>query len=596
MKLVTLTEKMLPSEFIAELKASGADKDIIYIQPDFKINLTSFSLTLVGGGTETGQDEETDSGSGFDPGLADTVNAPVLDEDTGAHGPGTPDEPEDVAGQGERVDMSKPDSWNENELVQEDDNEPDEAGDVKTPGAPVKKVIVVVIDTGVDIGHELLDGHLHPNAPDTGTNSLSHSHGTHVSGIIASAANETDADVVILPIDVFANGSAYTSDIIAAVRYAQAIGADILNCSFGSTVFNRALYESLEECGLTTICAVGNNRRDFDLTPSYPAGYDLPNIISVASVNADGAVFSYYSNYGPLGIDIAAQGRDVWSSLPGNRYGKMSGTSMSAANVTGAAAAVLSYEEMDAASLKARLTYASDKLSNLCNKVKAGNRLNLQNALAGTAGAQLILDPPGDFDVHGYQPTAEESWRLFSGRHVAKISAGAYHSLALTEDGTVWSWGANWYGQLGNASTEESAFPVQVIGLVDIVDISAGEYYNMALSIDGTLWAWGDNSCGQLGDGTTMTSDIPVQVIAPDDISIISAGCYNSLATDIYGNLWAWGEVIASMWGPGHGDTIYTEPVRADEVIDACLTDIVSASADLYYSLASDGSGAVYEW
>jgi subtilisin family serine protease len=111
--------------------------------------------------------------------------------------------------------------------------------------------------------------------------------------------------------------------------------------SFGSTDFNPALYDAIENSGALFVCAAGNARLDLMETPVYPAGYDLPNVLAVASVNDDGG-FSYFSNYGDNMIDMAALGRGVESAMPGDGKGKMSGTSVAAGTVTGAAAAVLS--------------------------------------------------------------------------------------------------------------------------------------------------------------------------------------------------------------------------------------------------------------
>src|SRR5688500_2236932 len=97
------------------------------------------------------------------------------------------------------------------------------------------------------------------------------------------------------------------------------------------------------------------------------------------------------------------------------------------------------------------------------------------------------------------------SWR--SGRMApsgpgAAIAAGVWHSLALTEDGTVWAWGTNSLGELGDGTTTDRSSPVQVLNLTNVVAIAAGTFHNLALSEDGTVWAWGRNEFGELGDGT----------------------------------------------------------------------------------------------
>jgi alpha-tubulin suppressor-like RCC1 family protein len=86
------------------------------------------------------------------------------------------------------------------------------------------------------------------------------------------------------------------------------------------------------------------------------------------------------------------------------------------------------------------------------------------------------------------------------------------HIAALKNDGTVWAWGLNNYGELGDGTTTDRYTPVQVSSLAGITGISAGVKYTVALKNDGTVWAWGLNNYGQLGDGTTMDRYIPVQV------------------------------------------------------------------------------------
>ena len=91
----------------------------------------------------------------------------------------------------------------------------------------------------------------------------------------------------------------------------------------------------------------------------------------------------------------------------------------------------------------------------------------------------------------------------------AQISAGAYHTVALKTDGTLWAWGYNNYGGLGDGTTAHKSSPVQIGTATDWAQISAGDYHTVALKTDGTLWAWGYNNYGGLGDGTTVTQIIP---------------------------------------------------------------------------------------
>lgn len=103
-----------------------------------------------------------------------------------------------------------------------------------------------------------------------------------------------------------------------------------------------------------------------------------------------------------------------------------------------------------------------------------------------------------------------------------QISAGVYHSLALKSDSTVWAWGNNSDGQLGDRETINRRIPVEVLGLKDVIAIAGENSNSLALKLDGTVWVWGNNSDGQLGDGTTKKKYFPVQTQGLKDVIAIA--------------------------------------------------------------------------
>lgn len=131
------------------------------------------------------------------------------------------------------------------------------------------------------------------------------------------------------------------------------------------------------------------------------------------------------------------------------------------------------------------------------------------------------------------------------------ISAGGWHSVALKNDSTVWTWGWNTDGQLGDGTFTDKSIPTQVPGLTGVIAIAAGTYHVLALKKDGTVWAWGDNISGQIGDNTTIDRNTPVQVIGLTGVSNIASGRFFSLAVKSDGTVWTWGENLYGQLGNG---------------------------------------------
>ncbi len=134
---------------------------------------------------------------------------------------------------------------------------------------------------------------------------------------------------------------------------------------------------------------------------------------------------------------------------------------------------------------------------------------------------------------------------------ITSVTGGGIHSLALKSDGTVWAWGSNSSGQLGNGTTTSSLIPIMVNSLTGVVSIAAGGVSSIALKGDGTLLSWGYNPNGELGDGTTTNRNVPVPVNVVTGISSIATGADHSLAIKSDGSYWSWGLNAYGQLGDG---------------------------------------------
>ena len=192
---------------------------------------------------------------------------------------------------------------------------------------------------------------------------------------------------------------------------------------------------------------------------------------------------------------------------------------------------------------------------------------------------------------------------------VVQVAAGGSHSIALKSDGTVWAWGSNSNGQLGDGTSgagTDKLTPVQVGGsLTGVVLIGAGESHSLAVKNDGTVWAWGSNSNGQLGDATTANRSTPVQVLKGTSSSStdyltgvvqICGGFAHSVALKSDDTVFAWGLNNSAQLGDGTY-TQRTIPVQvlrgASSSATAYLTGVVQIGAGLIHSIALKSDGTV---
>jgi alpha-tubulin suppressor-like RCC1 family protein len=182
---------------------------------------------------------------------------------------------------------------------------------------------------------------------------------------------------------------------------------------------------------------------------------------------------------------------------------------------------------------------------------------------------------------------------------VRAIAAGDRHSIALKGDGTVWAWGGNGVGEVGNGSFGASVpFPSQVVGVSDVIAIAAGASHGLALARDGSVWAWGANGTGQLGDGSVSVASpggksLPVRVAGLTDVVAIAAGGVHSIAARRDGTVWTWGNDFYGQLGNGTfgGASAQPTPVKVPG-----LENVVEVSGGFYHSLALRIDGTIWAW
>jgi len=168
------------------------------------------------------------------------------------------------------------------------------------------------------------------------------------------------------------------------------------------------------------------------------------------------------------------------------------------------------------------------------------------------------------------------------------ISAGNGHTVALKSDGTLWAWGSNAYGQIGDGTVVNRYVPVKISS--GWSSVCAGAEYTLGIKSDGTLWAWGRNNNGQLGDGTDTDRRTPVQIGTETTWTKIAAGSGHSLALKTDGTLWAWGLNSSGQLG----DSTFVDknsPVQVGH--DTNWTVMAAGHA---HNLAIKTDGSLWSW
>ena len=359
----------------------------------------------------------------------------------------------------------------------------------------MSETVVAVIDTGMDYTHSDLAANIWVNSGETPGNDKDddgngyrddvhgydfaknrplsdgainnyYAHGTHCAGIIGAATNNGNGiagiasatgKVSIMDLKVLEGpkGLGDSYDVVRAIRYAERNGADICNLSMGSYVDDETLYRTIAASDMLFVCAAGNDGLNLDNKPIYPGCYDLSNVICVGNAQSNGRLNSK-SNYSSKSVDIAAPGTVIHSTIPNNKYDDMSGTSMAAPFVTGAAAVLHSYyKDISAAGIRHLLLSGAQRKSSLNGRVVSGRFLDLYKSLTDYSEDDYQIDVKapqlkasvskisGSYKQKLKIATSDDSGLLPTVRYargsqsLSYFRSGAGTKLSLSADGTV---------------------------------------------------------------------------------------------------------------------------------------------------------------
>lgn len=193
------------------------------------------------------------------------------------------------------------------------------------------------------------------------------------------------------------------------------------------------------------------------------------------------------------------------------------------------------------------------------------------------------------------QPIAVRNTQMTSANAIA---CGFSHSLAIDSNGKLWAWGLNDHGQLGDGTTTDRHEPTPVINtrLTSAIAIACGYCHNVAIDSNGKLWAWGQNDHGQLGDGTKTERHEPTPVVTTSMTSAatsVACGYYHSLVIDINHKLWAWGD---NGWGQIGVARLSPDNLTPVAVTNTKLSFAKVIACGSYHSLAVDNNNKLWAW
>jgi alpha-tubulin suppressor-like RCC1 family protein len=174
----------------------------------------------------------------------------------------------------------------------------------------------------------------------------------------------------------------------------------------------------------------------------------------------------------------------------------------------------------------------------------------------------------------------------------AQVAVGRFHTASLKTDGTLWAWGNNQVGRLGDGTVIARSSPVQIGALTNWAQVSAGQYHTTSVKTDGTVWAWGGNTRGQIGDNTSVAKSSPVQIGALTGWAQVSAGDQHTASIKTDGTLWTWGSNTLGQIGDGTAyNTFRSSPVQI-----GALTNWAQVSAGNVHTASVKTDGTIWTW
>lgn len=335
-----------------------------------------------------------------------------------------------------------------------------------------RSVVVAIIDSGIDLNHQDLKNNLWTNPGEIAGDGIDnegngyiddvhgwnfysnnndiqdrYGHGTHIAGIIGAEGNNAvgvagiNWNVSLMALKFtddrgigYGGAAANAMSYIGMMKNVYGVNVVVANASWGGgTGFSNILYgaiNQLNDAGVVLTVAAGNNGSDNDITLRYPSCYDSANIISVGALSSYTNGLVGFSNYGATTVDLAAPGSVIYSTIPYNNYGYMSGTSMAAPQVAGAVALLNAVKPgLSVSEVKAAIFASVDKVPELFGKVATNGKLNVGAAVAN------VLGLPYDSNILPIGAITSQNLRTISGWAKDPNSPNSIISVRIIIDG-----------------------------------------------------------------------------------------------------------------------------------------------------------------